>query len=94
MSENATHITEYKTLGIVLVTLLFFTLITIVVTSFDLAVWNVVLALVIAGTKGFLVVTYFMHIKYESLLLKILVGMVFFLFALILVITFIDYAYR
>ena len=35
-----------------------------------------------------------MHLKYESLLLRILVGMVFVLFALIVLITFIDYAYR
>ncbi len=94
MSEHATHITSYKTLGIVLVTLLSLTCITILVTSLELHVWNVVLALVIACIKGFLVVTYFMHIKHENILLKILVGMVFALFALIIIITFFDYLYR
>ena len=94
MSEHATHITSYKTLGIILLTLLFLTCITILVTSIELHVWNVVLALVIAGVKGFFVVTYFMHIKHENMLLKILVAMVFILFALIIVITFFDYLYR
>jgi cytochrome c oxidase subunit 4 len=94
MSEQATHITSYKTLGIILVTLLFLTCITILVTSLELHVWNVVLALIIACIKGFLVVTYFMHIKHENILLRILVGMVFALFALIIVITFFDYLYR
>jgi len=38
--------------------------------------------------------TYFMHLKYESLLLRILVAMIFVLYAVIVLITFIDYAYR
>ena len=94
MNEHAPHITSYKTLGVILVTLLSLTCITILVTSLELHVWNVVLALVIACVKGFLVVTYFMHIKHENILLKILVGMVFALFALIIIITFFDYLYR
>jgi cytochrome c oxidase subunit 4 len=67
---------------------------TILVTSFELGAFTVTVALLIASVKVFLVLSYFMHLKYESLLLRILVGMVFLLFALIIVITFIDYAFR
>jgi lipopolysaccharide export LptBFGC system permease protein LptF len=35
-----------------------------------------------------------MHLKYEKLLLKMLVGGVFMLFFIVLIITFIDYANR
>lgn len=94
MSEHTPHITPYRTLGIILLVLLAFTFITIEITSFHLGVFTVTAALLIAGIKGFLVLTYFMHLKYESLLLKILVAMVFVLFAIIVLITFIDYAYR
>jgi cytochrome c oxidase subunit 4 len=94
MSDKTTHITEYKVLVRVLLTLLFFTVLTIGVTSFHLAAFTVTVALLIAGVKGFLVLSYFMHLKYESVLLRVLVGMIFVLFALIVLITFIDYSYR
>jgi cytochrome c oxidase subunit 4 len=94
MSNNSTHISEYLSLGKVLVILLFLTFITIFITQFDLQAWNVTIALVIACVKVFLVLSYFMHLKYESLLFKILVGMVFLLFFLVIVITFIDYLFR
>jgi cytochrome c oxidase subunit 4 len=94
MANNTTHTIEYKTLTKILLILLFLTLITIAVTSIHLGPLTVTVALLIAGTKAFLVLSNFMHLKYESLLLRILVSMVFVLFALIVVITFIDYAFR
>ncbi|MCX7985759.1 MAG: cytochrome C oxidase subunit IV family protein [Bacteroidales bacterium] len=98
MSDNhhsaSTHITPYRTLAIVLVVLLALTFLTIEITSFDLKAWNVALALLVACFKGYLVLSYFMHLKYENLLIKILVGMVILLFALIIVITYIDYLFR
>ena len=94
MANNTTHTTEYRVLARVLLVLMFFTFLTISVTSYHLAAFGVTVALLIAGTKGFLVLTYFMHLKYESTLLRILVSMVFVLYAVIILITFIDYAYR
>ena len=94
MANNTTHTTEYRVLAKVLLLLMFLTFLTISVTSYHLAAFSVTIALLIAGIKGFLVLTYFMHLKYESLLLRILVAMVFVLYAVIVLITFIDYAYR
>lgn len=94
MSNNSSHITEYKVLARILLILMFFTFATISVTSLNLASFTVTVALLIAGIKGYFVLSYFMHLKYENLLLKILVGMIFVLFALIVLITFIDYSYR
>lgn len=94
MSGNTPHITPYKTLGIILLILISFTFLTIEITSFHLGVFTVTAALLIAGVKGFIVLSYFMHLKYENSLLRILVALVFVLFALIVLITFIDYAYR
>ncbi len=94
MSNNGSHITEYKVLARVLLVLMFFTFLTISVTSYNLASFTVTIALLIAGFKGFMVLTYFMHLKYESLLLRLLVSMIFLLFAAIVLITFIDYSYR
>lgn len=94
MEHNTPHITEYRVLGRILLVLLFLTMVTIGVTSLELGTLTVTVALLIACVKVFLVLIYFMHLKYESWLLRILVGMVFLLFLLIIVITFIDYAYR
>jgi cytochrome c oxidase subunit IV len=94
MANNTTHTTEYRVLARVLLVLMFLTFLTISITSYNLAAFSVTIALLIAGTKGFLVLTYFMHLKYESLLLRILVAMIFVLYAVIILITFIDYAYR
>jgi cytochrome c oxidase subunit 4 len=94
MANNTTHIIEYKTLSKILLLLLFLTFTTVEITSFHLGPFTVTIALLIAGIKAFIVLSNFMHLKYESLLLRILVAMVFVLFALIVVITFIDYAFR
>ncbi len=94
MANNSSHITDYKVLTRVLLVLMFCTFLTISITSYNLAAFTVTIALLIAGFKSFLVLSYFMHLKYESLLLRILVSIVFVLFALIVLITFIDYSYR
>lgn len=94
MANNVSHITDYRTLGKVAIVLMFLTFITISVTSFDLGAFSVTVALLIAGTKGFLILTYFMHLKYESVLLRILVALIFIIYAVIILITFVDYAYR
>jgi cytochrome c oxidase subunit 4 len=93
-SHSEQHITSYKSLGIILITLLALTIVTITVTSIDLAAWSVGIALLIACVKVYFVLAYFMHLKYESILLKVLVGMVFLLFALVVVITYVDYLNR
>jgi cytochrome c oxidase subunit IV len=94
MANNTSHTTEYRVLARVLLLLMFLTFATISVTSYNLGALTVTIALIIAGVKAFMVMSYFMHLKYESTLLRILVGMVFVLFAVIVLITFIDYAYR
>ncbi|MFZ4398560.1 MAG: cytochrome C oxidase subunit IV family protein [Bacteroidales bacterium] len=94
MANNSSHTTEYKVLANVLLVLMLLTFLTISITSIHLAAFTVTIALLIAGVKSFLVLSYFMHLKYESLLLRILVGIVFVLFFIIILITFIDYSFR
>ncbi len=94
MNVAESHITSYKTLGYVLLTLLLLTTLTINVTSYNLQVWNVAIALMIAGVKGYFVMTYFMHLKYENRIIRAFVIVVLCLFVTIFLITFIDYLYR
>ena len=94
MNVIESHVTSYKTLGFVLLLLLVFTTITINVTSYNLKAWNVGIALAIAAIKGYFVLTYFMHLKYENRIIRAFVIVVFSLFVAIFAITFIDYLYR
>ncbi len=94
MANNVSHITPYKILARVVLVLMFLTLLTVSISELHLGAFSVTVALLIAGVKGFMILTYFMHLKYESLLLRILVATIFVMYAVIVLITFIDYAYR
>ena len=65
-TEENQHIISYKILGIVLAALLVLTGVTVAVSTVDLGVFNVPVALLIASTKATLVLLFFMHMKYES----------------------------
>lgn len=94
MSNTKEHITEYKVYVRILVLLLLLTTITVFVTRFDLKAWNVTIALIIACTKGTLVLLFFMHLKFESRLLKLLVSAVMLLFIMFIILTLFDYIFR
>lgn len=92
--EVHVHISSYTQHALVLIGLLVLTLFTVLVANLDLGAFAYAGALVIASIKVFVVLSYFMHLKYESLFVKLMVGGVFLLFALVIIITFIDYLLR
>ena len=94
MSENNEHISSYALNGKVLIALLCLTTLTVLAISFHLGAFTVALALLIATFKGGIVMTYFMHLKFEYPLLRILaIGVILFYMSIVLT-TFIDYLYR
>lgn len=94
MQNGNTHITSYRTHGIILVLLLFLTTITITITWIDAGSFSVGVAMLVACVKASLVLFYFMHLKFDELIFKIFAGMVFLLLAIVFVITFFDYLFR
>lgn len=94
MDHSAPHISSYRSIGTVLVVLLFLTSITILVTWLDFGSLSIAVAMGIACIKVGLVMAYFMHLKFDQLILRIFAGMVFFLLLLVFVITFFDYLFR
>ena len=93
-NEEKHHIVPYKTFLLVLVALLAFTFISIGVTSYDLGPLTVVTALVLATCKTILVLSYFMHLKFDVRMFAILVAAVLVLIGVVIFITFLDYLYR
>ena len=94
MHTEEVHITGYKTYGWVLILLLFLTFATITVTWIDLSAFTVLVALVIASVKAGIVLTYFMHLKFESALFRIFVVMVLAIYTLVIIFTMADYLLR
>jgi len=96
MSKNdeKPHIVPYKTFLLVLLALLAFTFISIGVTSYDLGPVTVLTALLLATFKTILVLTYFMHLKYDVKMFGILATAVLVLIAVVIFITFLDYLFR
>jgi cytochrome c oxidase subunit 4 len=79
---------------VVLLALLTFTFISIGVTSYDVGPLTVVIALLLATFKTILVLTYFMHLKFDVKMFGILVAAVLALIGVVIFITFLDYLFR
>lgn len=65
------HILGYPKLLAVLVTLFGLTAATIGISRIDLGILNIWIALLVASTKATFVLLFFMHLKFESRLLKV-----------------------
>ncbi|MCX6286256.1 MAG: cytochrome C oxidase subunit IV family protein [Bacteroidetes bacterium] len=94
MTHTESHITDYRVYGWVLLALLVLTTITITVTWIDLSALTVLVALIIASVKSFIVLRYFMHLKFESRLFTVFFVMVLGIYLLVIVLTFFDYLLR
>ena len=94
MENNEEHISSDRLNLTILTILLVLTTLSVVAINFHLGSLTVALALLLATVKGGLVMAYFMHVKFENLLLKILVICVLTFYVSIVLVTFIDYSYR
>jgi cytochrome c oxidase subunit IV len=94
MSNEKHHIVPYRIYIYILLALLALTFASIEITSIELGKYTVAGALVFATIKSFLVLTYFMHLKYDKPYIKIMVAFVFAIFIVTTIITFLDYLYR
>jgi cytochrome c oxidase subunit 4 len=88
------HIVTPVEYAIVFGTLLTFTGITVKAAFVNLGVLNPIIALAIASTKAVIVILFFMHVKYQSKLIKMTVGAGFFTFLVLITMTLSDYMSR
>jgi cytochrome c oxidase subunit 4 len=84
------HIIPPSTLVLVWLTLLALTGLTITAAGVHLGSGNVVVAILIATVKVFLVVSWFMHMKYESKLFKVFLSLCLVVLAIVIALTFMD----
>jgi cytochrome c oxidase subunit 4 len=88
------HIVTPATYGIVFAGLLVGTAITVIAAYIDLGILNPVVALAIACTKAVIVILFFMHVKFQSGLIKLTVAAGFFTFLGLIAMTLTDYMSR
>jgi cytochrome c oxidase subunit IV len=88
------HVTPIKVYIGIFLTLMVLTTVTVFVAYINLGEWNKIVALGIASFKATLVVLYFMHVKYQSRLTKLVVVSGFFFLLILLSLTMVDYGSR
>lgn len=94
MSNDRVHILSYRTLTAVWVALLLLTVATVLITRTDLGAGKVWGALAIASLKSGLVIAFFMHLKYEARLFKVILFVALATLATFIGLTFFDVLYR
>jgi cytochrome c oxidase subunit IV len=94
MSEEKHHIVPLRVYVVILIALIALTFSSIWITSIELGEYTVAGALIFSCIKTFLVLTYFMHLKYDKPYIKLMVGFVFAIFLVVVIITFLDYLFR
>lgn len=84
-----------RTYVLVWLVLVIGTITTYLVAEFvDIGPWNIVVALLIAGTKMSLVIYFFMHVKFDDALTRLFVGAGFVWFIILVALTLSDYFTR
>ncbi|HZI17614.1 MAG TPA: cytochrome C oxidase subunit IV family protein [Pyrinomonadaceae bacterium] len=91
MSE---HIVGRKTYFLVFAGLMLGTVLTVVAAQFDFGRMNDVVAMTIAVAKMTLVLLFFMHVRYSSRLVWVVVAAMFFWLLILLLMTLTDYSSR
>lgn len=94
MEKEKHHIVPYKVYFYILAALIVLTFMSIGIIKINLGTYSVLGAMIFATIKSGLVLTWFMHLKFDKPFLRIMVGFVFVLFFVVTFITFLDYYYR
>jgi cytochrome c oxidase subunit 4 len=94
MSEHTTHIVPYKNNVLIWIDLLILTFVTIEIAQFNFHDLTVVIALLVASMKTYLVGYFFMHLKFENRMFRIFVGIMALVFISFMAILFFDYSFR
>ncbi len=92
--KNSSHIVSTKINVLIWLSLVALTGITVMVARADTGTFGVLINILIASAKAVLVVYIFMHMKYESAFLKLMLLATLITMTLIIMLTFLDILYR
>jgi cytochrome c oxidase subunit IV len=94
MENENVHIVGYDVIGKVLIALIVLLSVSVLAAWLNLGVWIIVIAMLISCIKASIVLTWFMHLKYDKLVFKLMAGLVLMVIVIIFVLLFFDYWFR
>ena len=92
--QQTSSIVSTKTFVVVWIALLFLTAVTIMAAGLHLGTWSMLANLLIASAKAGLVLWFFMHLKYEHRIFKVLLLVPIGTITVMIGLTFLDIWYR
>lgn len=93
-AEHEHHITPQSLLIKIFGALIFLTVFTVFTSRIDIGAFNVPLAMLIASTKAFLVVAFFMAVKWDNKVNALVIGLSVVFVTIFLALTLFDTAFR
>jgi cytochrome c oxidase subunit 4 len=95
-NHDEEHIVSYKDNLSTWIALIILTILTVSVSVFSasLVTLTVLTALIIATTKALVVAYYFMHLKYDKKMYRRMILLTMVIFAVMLILTIVDYLFR
>ena len=94
MEKEKHYIVPYKVYFYILLALITLTFGSIGIVHLNLGGYSVLGALIFSTIKSILVLSIFMHLKFDQLFLRVMVGFVALVFCAVIFITFLDYYFR
>jgi len=93
-NEAQTHDVGYGVYIMVWLGLVALTAITITIAGMQLGSVTLAAALTIAAVKSALVVSYFMHVRFDNMMIKVFIYVCLLVFVIIMILTFSDLSFR
>ena len=93
-NSETKHTNGYGVYILVWMSLLVLTSLTVSVAGINLEQYTLLIALSIAAIKSYLVITIFMHIKFDDPIFKLFIIVSILTLFVIFVLTFVDYSFR
>jgi cytochrome c oxidase subunit IV len=94
MEKKHNHSLNFKAYIFIWVALIELTILSVAASTVDFKALAVGIALFIALIKSFIVGAYFMHLKFDSKIITVMVLVTLFVFLTFIILTFIDYGFR
>lgn len=94
MEKKHKHTLKLKTYLFIWVALIELTILSVAAATVDFKAFAVAVALVIAIAKSLIVGAYFMHLKFDSKIIRVMVSVTLLVFLTFIILTFADYAFR
>jgi cytochrome c oxidase subunit IV len=94
MEKKHNHALKLKTYIFIWLALIELTILSVAAATVDFKSFAVAVALIIAMAKTFIVGAYFMHLKFDRVVIRIMVAVAVVVFLTFIILTFADYAFR